>query len=604
MKPNKPKEKAHIVKNVSYMLRLAFRCSPMYILSLYVAYVLSNVYESVVMGVIFLKTALSIIEDGLDFKVFAQTVILIVAGKIMIDLLDKFLDFYGNTNFAIRFEQAVNNLLFKKAQEVELACYEDPDFFDKYTRATWVIEKYANVNIVCGSAWVFGSAVSMIALVIYLVSVDPVMLFFVVSPVIVMIFQTLRNRTEYEKEKEMTPYERKKDYVKRTVLLKDFAKEIKTTDIFTVLKTHFDKAVQKNIAVIKKYGIRIAVYELLSDLFGTILPVGGGFIYVCWRLVGEKNLDISDFAVLLSAIMAARRKMNHFSGYLSRMQNRCFWVQSMRDFLAYEPKIKSGDKIPHDFESLEFRNVSFSYNAEKTVMKNVSFKINKGETIAVVGHNGAGKTTFSKLLMRLYDVTDGEILYNGINIKEYDLAEYRKKFASVFQDYKIFAMTAAENILMQETDENSVKIAEHAIQLAGAGEKFKTFPDGVNTLMTKEFDDNGASLSGGEAQKLAISRLFARDYDIAVLDEPSSALDPVAESKMYENLKKGTAGKTVVYISHRLSSAADADNILVFSDGRLIESGSHGDLMAAGGEYAEMFTLQASGYREECDTNA
>jgi ATP-binding cassette subfamily B protein len=272
----------------------------------------------------------------------------------------------------------------------------------------------------------------------------------------------------------------------------------------------------------------------------------------------------------------------------------------MRDFLDYETKIVGGDIEPADFESLEFRNVSFRYEGnDKNTLSNVSFRINKGETFAVVGHNGAGKTTLSKLIMRLYDVTEGEILYNGKNIKEYNLLSYRDRYASVFQDYRIFAMTVAENVLMQETDENNIPLAEKALTQSGVMNKIETLPEGVNTLLTKEFDDEGASLSGGETQKLAIARLFAKQFDVAVLDEPSSALDPVAESKMYDALAEGTKDKTVLYISHRLSSAANADNILVFRDGQLIETGNHAELMEKGGEYCEMFTLQASGYREE-----
>jgi ATP-binding cassette subfamily B protein len=234
-------------------------------------------------------------------------------------------------------------------------------------------------------------------------------------------------------------------------------------------------------------------------------------------------------------------------------------------------------------------------------LKDISFRIEKGQTIAVVGHNGAGKTTLSKLLMRLYDVTDGEILYNGINIKEYDLLKYREKFACVFQDYKVFAMTVAENVLTEEVSEENREVAVNALKMAGVYEKIDKLPNKENSILTKEFEKDGVLLSGGETQKVTISRLFARDFDIAVLDEPSSALDPVAESKMYDNLMKGTKDKTVIYISHRLSSATRSDNILVFAGGELIEQGNHEQLMALDGEYCKMFTLQASGYREEGD---
>lgn len=599
-KTKKPKEKAHVLKNTLFILGCGMKSAPFYMLSLYFSNIAENVYYSLVFSVFFLKTALSVIEGNGTFEELSIKIVLMVLGKVVIDMMGYFTNFYAKIRFEIKCESYINEMIFKKAQQVELACYENPDFFDKYNRATWVVEKGGFKRIVAGTSWVIGSLISLIVMVTYLMSIDPVMIIFIICPVFVMIFRVLKNKEEFKKEKETTPYERQKDYVRRTVLLKDFAKEIKTTDIFTVLRRRFKEAIEKNIQLIKKYGLRIAVLEILSDFFGDVIPVAGGFGYGCYRLVALENLPISDFSVLVSAILQCRYKINNFARYFTMQQKHCLWVQSLREFLAYEPEIKDGGIETEEFQSLEFKNVTFNYpNKEEQTLKNISFKINKGETVAIVGHNGAGKTTLSKLLMRLYDVTEGEILYNGRNIREYNIASYRDRFASVFQDYRIFAMTVAENVLMQETDENNIPLAEKALLQSGVKGKIDTLPEGVNTLLTKEFDDEGASLSGGETQKLAIARLFAKNFDVAVLDEPSSALDPVAESKMYDALSEGTKGKTVLYISHRLSSAANADRILVFREGRLIEEGNHAELMEKGGEYCEMFTLQASGYREE-----
>ncbi len=595
-----PKEKAHVIKNTLFILGCGLKSAPLAMISLYVSNIIENVYYSLVFSVFFLKTALSVIEGNGTFKELAIKIVFMVIGKVFVDMMGYFTNFYAKIRFEIKCEGYINEMIFNKAKQVELGCYENPEFFDKYNRATWVVEKHGFKRIVAGTSWVIGSLISLIVMVSYLMSIDPVMIIFIICPVFVMIFRVLKNKEEFKKEKETTPYERQKEYVRRTVLLKDFAKEIKTTNIFAVLKKRFSDAIDKNIKLIKKYGMRVAVLEILSDFFGDVIPVAGGFGYGCYRLVALENLPVSDFSVLVSAILQCRYKINNFARYFTMQQKHCLWVQSLREFLAYEPKIVDGGTDTEEMETLEFRNVSFSYpGKEEKTLENISFKINKGETVAVVGHNGAGKTTLSKLLMRLYDVTEGEILYNGKNIKEYNLLSYRDRFASVFQDYRIFAMTVAENVLMQETDENNIPLAEKALTQSGVMNKVETLPEGVNTLLTKEFDDEGASLSGGETQKLAIARLFAKNFDVAVLDEPSSALDPVAESKMYDALAEGTKDKTVLYISHRLSSAANADRILVFREGKLIETGSHQELMEKGGEYCEMFTLQASGYREE-----
>ena len=603
-KEKKQKQKAHIFRNTAFMLKCAWKSAPLSLIIIYLAYILENVYYSVVINILFLQTALSIIEGNGTFREFAIKMCIIVFGKVFVDLF-AYIDMYTvRTKFEIKCESYINSLIFKKAQEVELGCYENPDFFDNYNRATWVVEKGGFKRIIEGSAWTIGSVVSLIMLVFYLISIDPFLLFFILCPVIVIALRIKKNNLELEEEKEWTPFERQKDYTKRTILLKDFAKEIKTTGIFDVIKARFRSAVESKIGVIRKYGPKVAFIEALADFLGEIIPVGGGFGYGCYRLMVLQNLEIAEFSVLISAITTTRNKLNQLARYFAMQQKHCLWVQNMRDFLDYEPKLVGGGIEPGEFESLEFRNVSFRYEGnDKNTLNNVSFRINKGETFAVVGHNGAGKTTLSKLIMRLYDVTEGEILYNGINIKEYDLLRYRDKFASVFQDYRIFAMTVAENVLIEEVDENNIDRANKALMQSGVHDKIQTLPEKEHTLLTREFDNHGALLSGGESQKVTISRLFAKKFDIAILDEPSSALDPVAESKMYDALMEGTQGKTVFYISHRLSSATRSDKILVFSNGRLTESGTHDELMSLGGEYCEMFTLQASGYKEEVSEN-
>lgn len=598
----KPRQKAHIIKNTAFMLGCGLKSAPLHMLMIYFAYVAENVYYAVVINVMFLETALSIIEGNGTFKEFLIKMCIIVVGKLIIDLLGYINVYTVRIRFEIKCESYINSLIFKKAQQVELGCYENPEFFDKYNRATWVVEQNGFKRIIEGSAWVLGSVVSLVSLVIYLLSIDPVLLVFLLCPVIVIAFRVAKNNLELEKEKDMTPYEREKDYVRRTILLKDFAKEIKTTNIFVVLEKRFRGAIQKNIAVIKKYGWKIALLEIISDYFAEIVPVTGGFVYGCYRLMIAKDIPISEFSVLVSAISTCRNKLNHLAHYFAMQQKHCLWVQNLRDFLDYEPKIQSGSIEPEEFSTLEFKNVSFRYtDGADYVLKNISFKIEKGQTIAVVGHNGAGKTTLSKLLLRFYDVTEGEILYNGINIKEYDLLKYREKFSSVFQDYRVFAMTVAENVLTEEVTEENRPLVVEALKLSGAYEKIGSLPYKEDSLLTKEFDSEGILLSGGETQKVTIARLFARDFDIAILDEPSSALDPVAESKMYDSLLEGTRGKTVIYISHRLSSATQSDKILVFNKGELIEQGTHAQLMASEGMYNEMFTLQAAGYKEVTD---
>ena len=227
----------------------------------------------------------------------------------------------------------------------------------------------------------------------------------------------------------------------------------------------------------------------------------------------------------------------------------------------------------------------------------MNLTIKKGEKVAIVGYNGAGKTTLTKLLMRLYDPTEGEILYNGRNLKEYDIPSLRSRIGAVFQDYKIFAATIAENVLSDTCTEADREIVTDALTKATFNDKLASLEKGLDTHLTKEFFDEGINLSGGESQKVAIARIFARPYDLIIMDEPSSALDPAAEYELNHTILEYAKDKTVVFISHRLSTTRIADRILMFADGKLIESGSHDELMALNGKNAEMFLLQAEKYR-------
>jgi ATP-binding cassette subfamily B protein len=267
------------------------------------------------------------------------------------------------------------------------------------------------------------------------------------------------------------------------------------------------------------------------------------------------------------------------------------YIERLRQFLEYESVIKSGSlPVPQQPCTIEFRNVTFAYGNEP-VLQNVSLTIKPGEKIAVVGYNGAGKTTLVKLLMRLYDPTEGEILLDSVNIKEYDLAEYRRKMGAVFQDYQIFAATLYDNVVM-DTVEGQQASVKAALAKSGFADKLP-----LETPLTREFMDNGVNLSGGESQKVAIARTFFKSADYMIFDEPSSALDPISEYNIYNAMRDASVGKTVIFISHRLSSTKMADKIYMFENGKIIESADHDTLMRNNGKYAEMFNMQAERYR-------
>ncbi|MDE6863099.1 MAG: ABC transporter ATP-binding protein/permease, partial [Eubacterium sp.] len=424
-------------------------------------------------------------------------------------------------------------------------------------------------------------------------------LLFLLPVVFVFTIEMSKSRCVYERDLQMTTNNRIKAYIQRTVFLKDFSKDMRTSNIFAVLMKRFDHAIKSNIEILKKYGIKLFIYSMVSSLFSEFIPIIGTYAFAGYQFIHTDKMTISGFSVVLSSINSVRNATMDIAECFDELSQMALYFQNLKDFFEYKPKIVSGSKKAEKFESLELKNVSFKYpSANENALNNVSFKINKGDTVAVVGINGAGKSTLVKLLLRFYDVTDGEILYNGINIKEYDIDSLRNRFGTVFQDYKNFAISVFENVICRRCDDEDRKIAEKALIQSGVWNKISSFANGGDTLLTREFDENGAGLSGGENQKVSTARLFAKDFDLAILDEPSSALDPIAEYKMYENLISATKNKTVIYISHRLSSAVLSDKIYVLSGGQLIESCNHNELIAQQGEYAKMFSLQSKSYRE------
>jgi len=266
--------------------------------------------------------------------------------------------------------------------------------------------------------------------------------------------------------------------------------------------------------------------------------------------------------------------------------------------MEYKEKIPENQDgiIPERIHSIEFKNVYFEYNENEPVINNLSFKIEGNKVCALVGHNGAGKSTIIKLLFRLYDPTNGDILVNGINIKKYNLKAYRKEFSAAFQDYKVMAMSVKDNVLMGEKFDAPEETSEQALKCAGVWDKVKSLSKGIDTVMTKEFDSDSAVLSGGEQQKIVVARAFAQNASVKVFDEPSSALDPIAEYNLYKGIMDESKGHITLFISHRLSSVKDADEVFMLENGTVIEQGTHRQLMDMNGKYCEMFTKQAQNY--------
>jgi len=324
----------------------------------------------------------------------------------------------------------------------------------------------------------------------------------------------------------------------------------------------------------------------------------GATMYAVWQTLGTGNMGYGDCVVAVNAISTVAYTLTNTSERLLKFQENALYIENLREFLNTEPTIRGGETPLPDTGDLVLQSVSFRYEgAQNYALKDVSMRFGARETVAIVGHNGAGKTTLVKLLLRLYD-PEGTITYNGTDIRELQLQPYREAFSSVMQDYHIFAVSAAENVLLRPRGEGDEALVHEALDKSGLRQKTDGFPQGIDTMMTREFDKNGEQLSGGEGQKMAIAHVYTKKNRFVILDEPSSALDPIAEHEMYERMREACADCGMIFISHRLSSAVSADRIYLMENGSVAETGSHAELMERNGRYAEMFRRQAENYGE------
>lgn len=595
--------KVPVLKNVIFALKLVWEADKRLLIGYFVTEISNKVLSMYVQNILFLKVLLSIIDGDADFKTYFVYLLLFFVVFLSVKVISAYAERTRLISTKVVLKR-VNNKIFEKATQLDVSCYENPDFYDKYQRATLVLSS-SYYDLICWDvAAVVGGIVALICVIGTVTAINPMYLLFLLPVTLVFAIELAKSKAVYKRDLEMTKNNRIKAYIQRTMFLKEFSKDMRTSNIFAVLTKRFKAAIDANILILKNYGVKLFLYSMLSSLFSDFIPIIGTYAFAGYQFIFTQALSISGFSVVLASINSVRDSTLSIAEGFDEMTQMALFFQNLRDFFDYEPKITDGGKDAEEFQNIEFKNVSFTYpDTTKEILKNVSFRITKGETIAIVGVNGAGKSTLVKLLLRFYDANEGEILYNGINVKEYNVASLRNAFATVFQDYKNFAVSVNENIMCHECSDNEKKIAEKALKQSGVWDKIASLPKGADTVLTREFEIDGAGLSGGENQKVSAARLFAREFEIAILDEPSSALDPIAEYKMYENLIDVTKDKTVIYISHRLSSAVLSDRIYVLGNGTILESGSHSELMAQGGEYSKMFTLQASSYKGESEVS-
>lgn len=581
-----------VFKNIVYGLRLGFKCDKNLFLGYLLSQIMANIFSMYLQNILFLKILLEVIDGNGNFGTYVKYLVAFVAFSSLI-LIAEWTGARMHQFATKKVLKIINNMIFKKANSLDVSCFEDPAFYDKYQRAVLVVTNSYFDMICYDAADLLSGIVSLVFVVGTVAAINPVYLLFLLPTVFAFAVDTAKSKCVYKRDLSMTSNNRIKAYIQRTVFLKDYAKDLRTSNIFAVLMNRFKAAIDSNIMILKKYGVALFAYTMLITLLSEFIPIIGTYAFAGRELL-HGALTVSSFSVVVSAVNSVRSSMYHVVESFDELTQIALYFQNLKDFFAYEPKIVSGDKKAGAFESIEFKNVSFKYpSSDKYTLKNISFKLTKGETLAVVGVNGAGKTTLTNLLLRLYDVSDGSIKIGGRDIRSSTVESHKNRFSAVFQDFQTFACTVGENVAL--SDEVDKKRVLESLSHSGFTKPLK---NGVDTELLREFDDEGVMLSGGESQKVAIARAFYKKCPYVILDEPSANLDPVAEYNLNRAMMEAAEDKTVIFISHRLSTTVNADRIYVMEHGKIAEQGTHDELMSKNGVYAYMFNLQAEKYNK------
>lgn len=594
------KKTRKMISDNLWLLKVCFRAAPAFV----ICYIFEAIRNEVVVFLEFtlgLNFVLECAEFGRPFRTAAVFLLALLAFVVAGLLFNAFLYQKMQQKAVPRMEQAIKQMMFEKAKEIDLECYDNPKFYNDYVLSVSEADNQINrifsliTNLCTG-------LVSIVLSGAFFIGNDPVSFVFIAVSFVASLWSgKALNKLDFRIRKEKNPLERKLGYVNRVFYLNDYAKEIRLNkELPGELLKDFDETNDKLLAIDKRnapkrFGLLILKDYICSGFMIDVVYM----IYLVLCAAVFHTISYSNVAVMRGTANRMKNRMRQFSFVFPGMHEISLYVEKMQRFLAIEPKITGvkGKHLPDTVSGIELRNVSFAYNEEDGyILHNINMKIEPYSKIAIVGFNGAGKTTLIKLIMRLYDPNEGEILLNGVNIKEYDLDEYRTKIGTVFQDFKIFAATVKENVVLDLADDADEQKVETAIEKSGFSERLGTLANGLETPLTTEFEEQGVNLSGGEGQKLAVARAFYKEANLIILDEPSSALDPISEYHLNQSMLTAAQHKSVVFISHRLSTTRLADRIYMLENGRIIEEGSHNELLERKGKYAQMWKAQAGQY--------
>lgn len=553
------------------------------------------------------KYVLSFIEDDLPFNTIIMYTVIICLIMMILDVVST--TCYNSFEFEYRkTEGYVEKKRMDKLFHTDFKNMESPDFLDYAQRAKTALNRGKGFHGVLYQSRNFiaqGTLMILSAALIGIQNILMMIIFIVISFGIVKISSFFTKRDKIKFSDAMAPTWRKMNYLESTTKNFDFAKDIRLFNMSNAFFNQLSGVNETYKELNRKHHNRMVLWEVS---LGSVLIVQKILMYT-WLVynVVTGAYQISDFVLYVGLVSTFHASVGYVNWIYSDMRTNSLMINDYRNFVDWKEDRETADEkdghiteINLDKFEFRFENVSFKYPGhDNYVLKNVNLTIKNGAKLAVVGVNGAGKTTFIKLMMKLYEPSEGRILLNDVDIKEYNREEYFKLFSPVFQNVECFAMPIYQNISFAEEDKTDMNKINEVLEQSGLSEKINSYEKGIHTNLLKIFDKEGIDLSGGEKQRLAMARALYKDGKVVILDEPTAALDALAEDRMYREFENMIYGKTAVFISHRLGSTRFCDKIAMFEDGTIVEEGTHEELMAKNGKYAYMFGIQSQYYDEK-----
>lgn len=591
------------MKQLIHFFKLAWKVSPFYIIVMTGSAFISG--AKLLLNIVLPKL---LIDELLGTKSISMLLLfggMIVLNNVGMTFLENTVKRYLDVK-RVYVVNHMNKLMAEKIMNLEYSYLENPYYLDLKERAVFAID---NQNVIAGTivtaASILSQAVTMFSLVVLMATLGPVLIIAIVVGIVLMLL-LYRTMSKYMvmMTQEIIPINRRFGYYLELGMGKTCHKDIRLYDMEKMLTDRlvgylgdtcdlFDK-------IQKRTGIAMGGMNVVNELLAAF-----SYGYVGIRTISDifgPRLSIGSLTMYVSAAIQFTGSVSGIGENIVMLLQRLSFLEPYFEFMSLkeETRVEGKEKFSGEVETVEFRNVTFTYpNAEKPVLKNVSFSIHKGEKISIVGLNGAGKSTLVKLICRMYQADSGEILINGKNIYEYEYLSYMKCISAVFQDYRLFNFSIAENISCKESGADEERIS-HLVEEVGMKEKIDSLPDGINSRFGKEYEEDGIELSGGQGQKIAIARALYKKASMVILDEPASALDPIAEAEIYEKFNNLVEDKTAIYISHRMSSSVFCDRILIIDGGTVADYDTHENLMKKTDSlYYKLFHSQAENYKLE-----